>query len=121
MKKVFRIRKLLLFLLIAMVAILVFGLIVLGLWNAILPELLNAKPINLGQAIGLLVLTRILFGGLSHGYGGGWGGRRRAGWKQHMQEKWSRMTPEEREQFQQNWKSRCYPWKKPGGDMANKE
>jgi len=118
MKKRSWIRKGLLFLLFAFTALCVFGLVVMGLWNAILPELLNVPVISFGQALGLLILSKLLFGGFRPGYGRGWGGRKRSGWKQHMQEKWSRMTPEEREKFQQNWKSRCYPGSRQKEDMA---
>ena len=111
MKKGSRIRKGLLILLMALTALIVFGLIVMGLWNAILPQVLNVTPINLGQAIGLLVLSKILFSGFR--YGGGWGGPRRSKWKQQMQEKWINMTPEEREKFKQSWKARCSTWKGP--------
>lgn len=85
----------------------VFGLgaIVMFLWNAILPEVANVKPLNLWQAIGLLILSKILFGGMR------WGdsnkGRafrsKRGRWK----EKWMNMTPEEREAMKERWKKRC--------------
>lgn len=118
MKKRFLIRKGLLFLLIAVTALCLFGLIVMGLWNAILPGLLNVPAIQFGQAVGLLILSKILFSGFRHGYGGSWGGRRGPRWKQNMEEKWGRMTPEEREKFQHNWKSRCYQGKMPGESKA---
>ena len=44
-----------------------FGLIVMLLWNAILPTAIHAGELNYWQATGLLVLSRILFGG----WGGG--------------------------------------------------
>ncbi|MEJ7737920.1 MAG: hypothetical protein WKF97_10875 [Chitinophagaceae bacterium] len=122
MKKKSWILKLLLYMLIGVVAFCVFGVVVMSLWNALLPKLLNVPAINFIQATGLLLLSRILFGGFRHGYGGGWGDRKRPRWKQHMEEKWGRMTPEEREKFQQNWKSRCYQGKKPGeGKVGNME
>ena len=53
------------------------------------------------QAVGLLVLCRLLFGGLR---GHGWHGR--AG----MLERWEQMTPEERERLRTGLRGRCGPW-----------
>jgi Ca2+/H+ antiporter, TMEM165/GDT1 family len=95
-------------LVIAAAAILLFGFIVMSLWNAILPAVIHVGTITFGQALGILVLSKILFGGF-HG-GGRWGGGPGGRWKQMgegMKEKWMNMTPEEREKFKQDWKSRC--------------
>jgi hypothetical protein len=45
-----------------------FSLMVMLLWNAVLPTLLGAPDINYLQAAGLLALCRILFGGLGPGH-----------------------------------------------------
>ena len=74
------------------------------LWNAILPKVINVKRINYWQAIGILILCRLLFGGFRPG---GYG---RSGWRSRSwREKWIKMTPEERQKFQNEWKSRCQP------------
>jgi len=81
------------------------GLIVMLLWNAILPAAVHASRINYWQSIGLLILCRILFGG----FRGRPRGRRpdmfRGGppWRQ----KWMNMTDEERAKFREEWKQRC--------------
>ena len=67
------------------------GQIVLHLWNWLLPPLFGWREITFWQALGLLALCRILFGGL-----GGPGGSR----TRHM-------TPEQREQFRQRIRERC--------------
>jgi hypothetical protein len=77
--------------LLALLAIGLFGLIVMWLWNALLPPLFGWKLIGFWQAMGLLVLARILFGGF------GRGGHRH--WRSRMRERCARMTPEEREKF----------------------
>jgi Ca2+/H+ antiporter, TMEM165/GDT1 family len=82
-------------------AIFLFGFIVMSLWNAILPDVItNVKPISLWQSMGLLLLAKILFGGI-----GGWRHKRR--WREGMHAKWQAMTPEEREKFKAEWKERC--------------
>ena len=92
----------------AIVGILVFivigGEIVLHLWNWLLPALFGWRQITFWQALGLLLLCRILFGGLgvrgSHHSNKRWEMRRRMG------EQWEQMTPEEREKVRERW-SRC--------------
>jgi hypothetical protein len=73
------------------VAAAVLGAVVMVLWNAVVPALFtSAHPIDYLHALGLLVLSRILFGGF----------RGRGGWHrgQHFA-RWQAMTPEEREKF----------------------
>ena len=84
------------------IAMLVFGFVVMSLWNAILPGVLGVKAISFFQALGILLLSKILFGGFGRG---GFG--RGHEWKQQMKEKWSTMSPEEREKFKAEWKNRC--------------
>jgi hypothetical protein len=83
------------------VGVAVFGFIVMSLWNSLLPEIFGLPAIGFWQALGLLVLSKILFGGFrgGRGYGGHWRGR--------MTERWENMTPEEREKFRQGMAGRC--------------
>ena len=104
MKK-FWFKKGLMFVTFFIVAVIVFGAIVMGLWNAILPGVLDVKPITFPQALGILLLSKILFGGF--GRRGGWHGGRHNQWRNNMREKWANMTPEEREKFKAEWKNRC--------------
>jgi hypothetical protein len=69
------------------------GYVIMALWNAVLPAVTGLHAITFVQALGLLVLSRILFGGLR-----GWG-RRGGHWRARMQARWQQMTPEERERF----------------------
>jgi hypothetical protein len=80
-----------------------FGELVMHLWNWLLPPLFGWHIITFWQALGLLLLSRILFG--SWGSGGGNRGRR------GRKERWDKMTPEEREKLRQGWAARCggYP------------
>src|SRR5437762_973419 len=105
MKRGFWAKRILFFILVAAVAILVFGGIVMLLWNNVLAAVTNVHTITFVQALGILVLAKILFGG----FRGGWGPRRYY-WKQRMREKWNNMTPDEREKFKQEWQKRCGHW-----------
>ena len=51
---------------IATAACAVFGFVVMGLWNWLAPAVFGAHTITFWQALGLLILGRILFGGF-HG------------------------------------------------------
>jgi hypothetical protein len=76
------------------------GEIVMHLWNWLLPVLFGVRLITFWQALGLLALCRILFGGF--------GGRSHdhSNWRRPTTERWERMTPEEREKFRQSMRSR---------------
>jgi hypothetical protein len=69
------------------------GEVVMHLWNWLLPALFGVRTINFWQALGLLVLSRILFGGC----GGHGSHHSKSKWP--FDEKWKKMTPEEREKF----------------------
>jgi hypothetical protein len=76
------------------------GEIVLLLWNWLLPPLFGWPQITFWQALGLLALCRILFGGLGlHGPG-------RSNMRRRMEERCQHMTPEERERFRQRMRER---------------
>lgn len=85
------------------------GFVVMHLWNWLMPALFDsAHLINYWQAFGILLLSKILFGGFKGrrgcgcGYHGHWGGHWRSRWK----EKWEGMSEEEREKIRQ----RCGDW-----------
>ncbi len=81
------------------------GLAVMSLWNALIPTIFGLTTIGFWQAIGLMLLSRLLFGGIRPRRGD-WN-HRRAEWKQKMSERWQDMTPEKREQLKANWRGRC--------------
>lgn len=83
------------------IAIAVGGFVVMSLWNALLPDLFGWHAIGFWQAIGLLVLSRILLGGWRGGRGPG------MHWRARMAQRWEQMTPEEREQFRAGMRARC--------------
>ena len=65
------------------------GWIVMSLWNYLLPALFGWRMITFWQALGLLILCRILFGGF--------GGHR--GYRSRRRDRWNNLSPEEREKF----------------------
>ena len=77
------------------------GTVVRLLWNWLLPPLFGFPRIEFWQALGLLALCRILFGGFGMRCPG------RSGVRRRMAERWEQMTPEERERFRQGMRARC--------------
>ena len=98
--KGYRIARALKFLLFGAVAATLFSGLVMGLWNWLMPAVFGSRVITFWQALGLLVLSRILFGRVG-------GPRRGMHWRHRMMGRWSQMTPEEREKFMEGMKGRC--------------
>lgn len=78
------------------------GYAVMLLWNWLVPAIIGWKLITFWQAVGLLALCRILFGG----HGGG-GFRRFRDKRRQMRERWEKMSPEEREELRQKMRGHC--------------
>ena len=89
-----------LILLVFLLFIAIGGEVVMHLWNWLLPSLFGWRQVTFWQALGLLALCRILFGGL------GRHGCHRSGFRRRMAERWEQMTPEERERFRQGMRGR---------------
>ena len=94
-------------------AVTVISFIVMSLWNALMPGIFAVRAISFWQALGLLVLSKILFGGFRPYAGGG------ARWRRRMIERWEQMTPEERERFRQGMRRGCGP--RQNVEAPNKE
>lgn len=77
------------------------GAAVMFLWNAILPEALGAKPLSYWQALGLLVLSRLLFGSFR------FGSRYQSSASSPWREKWKSMSEEDRARYREAWRERC--------------
>jgi hypothetical protein len=91
-------RRIVGFAIMAIIAAFLFGFVVMGLWNWLMPELFGLKAIGYWQAWGLLVLSWILFGGLrGHRHG-----------HHHMFGRWAKLTPEEREKFRAEMRDRWH-------------
>jgi hypothetical protein len=85
------------------------GLITMSLWNWLVPSLFNGPIITFWQTVGLLILSKILFGGFGRG---GWKRDRFRdrykekcySWKEKMKEKMEGMTEEEKENFKKKFR-----------------
>jgi hypothetical protein len=75
----------------------VVSFVIMSLWNWLVPAVFSGPAITYWQALGLLVLTRLLFGGLHPR--GPFG-------RHHMHRRWKQMTPEERERFREHLRHR---------------
>ena len=96
-----RFTRVLKFILFAVLAVSVFSFVVMSLWNWLMPPIFGLQAITFGQALGLLVLSKILFSGF-RGRPGGPGMH----WRRRVTERWEQMTPEERARFRQGFRDR---------------
>ncbi len=96
------------FAVLGVLAVGLFGWVTMSLWNWLVPALFGGPMVTFWQALGLLVLSKILFWGMGKGHHQG------GPWKHYYwRRKWNGMTPEERESFKDKMKEKwCY--KEPG-------
>jgi len=94
------------FLIMGVAVAVLMGYATMFLWNWLIPEIFGGKLITFWQAIGLILLGKLLTGMLFWGHGG-WK-HRNHGWKgRHWKEKLAHLTPEEREKFKHYYYKRC--------------
>ncbi len=88
---------------IVMLALVTF--IVMTLWNLLIPDIFKGPAITYFQALGLLILSKIMFMGF-----GGFG---RRGWRHHhwnrkrFEEHLKTLSPEEQEKFKAKFEHKC--------------
>lgn len=87
-----RARRVVKFVILAILLIPLFGFVVMLLWNWLMPTLFGLPTIGFWQAWGLFVLSKILFGGFR-----GQSGRHHRGG--HLHGRWAQMSDEERAAF----------------------
>lgn len=77
-----------------------FSAVVMLLWNWLMPLLFGLVVISFWQALGLLVLCRILFGSFGGGHRMMFAGMMKGiHGCSPFHEKWTRLTPEQRKEF----------------------
>lgn len=83
------------------------SIIVMLLWNALIPAIFNGPVLTYWQSAGLLLLSKILFGSMGRGFG-----RKHhypdEMWKRKLKAKYEAMTPEEKHKFRSKCNSRFY-------------
>jgi hypothetical protein len=90
------------------IAIAVFGFVTKELWNWLMPSIFGLRAIKFSEAIGLVVLGKILFGGIhKHGHGRPNWNRKRE-WKRRMKMRWESMSEEERAKARAGMRN-CWP------------
>lgn len=98
------------------------------LWNWLIPELFAGPVITFWQALGLLLLCKLLLGFPHKHHEGGWAGKKKK-WREHWETRMGHMTPEEKERMKDQL-SRCMGgrwggWKSPReenpGENENKD
>jgi hypothetical protein len=96
------------------------GLVVMLLWNNLLPQIIHVEAINFWQATGIFILCKLLFG---FGRMGGFG-RDKMQFKNRMAERVQNMTPEERERFKDKIGNRmfdCFEKRKRGDETSQEQ
>lgn len=89
------------FMIIPVALLFLLPLAVMWLWNHVVVDVFSIHAISYGQALGLLILSRILFG--RFGFGGG--GRPPFG-KPFLKERMMNMTDEEKSRMKEEWRKR---------------
>jgi hypothetical protein len=82
----------------------IFSFVVMWLWNWLMPVIFGLHAVTFWQALGLLVLSKILFSGFR--------GRPhlRGDWRMRLIQRWEDMTPEERDKFRAGLRGGCGPF-----------
>ncbi|MCS6933851.1 MAG: hypothetical protein NZM35_01695 [Chitinophagales bacterium] len=102
--------------LLLIVAFLLMGYLTMTLWNWLMPAIFGLPVINYYQAIGLVVLSKLLLGGIRVQPGP-------IGQRRWWKAKWESMSEKEREEFKREFAERCKArWGKdlpaPGGNNS---
>jgi len=88
------------FAMMAIVFVIAIGFVIMLLWNWLMPDLFGLSTINYWQAVGLLILSKILFSG-------GWSKKRHTGhspyWRKRFMNKWENMCEEDREKIKERF------------------
>lgn len=80
------------------------GWVVMQLWNWLMPAVFDLPVVTFWQALGLLALSRILFGNFGPGRRGGGG----PPWMRHrLAKRWDTLTPEERDRVRRSMRHGC--------------
>jgi len=116
--KVHGVLRVLMILLMVTLAVTLFSFVVMWLWNRLMPNLFGLHVLSFWQALGLLILSKILFSGFHGrpGFSRDWRmrfiHRMTPEERERIREgllKWDQMTPEQREAFRAGMRGGCGP------------
>jgi hypothetical protein len=97
--------------------VVLFGLLTQFLWNFVMPQVFGLPIITFWQGLAMFALAKLIFG-----FGGGgrgrWGGYRSHHWKREWAEKYSKLSPEDRERFKQKLKDKWCSWEENPAKQA---
>ncbi len=93
--------RILRFVILALVFVTAMGFLTMTLWNWLIPVLFNGPEIMFAQALGLMLLGRLLVGGWGKGH------HHHDGWKARMKEKLTGISEEEKAAFKKRF---CDKW-----------
>lgn len=119
MKKIYIIQGLKIFVF-GSLALFAFGYITMELWNWLMPNIFGLTEICWMQAMGLIILSKIFFGGFKGKKCCGNNAvkqkmEKHFGWKEKMKDRYATMSDEEKEKF----KSKCGSWINPDDDCCD--
>ncbi len=92
--------RILRFVILALVFLAVVGFVTMFLWNWLVPELFQGPEIRFEQALGLMLLGRLLVGGCHKSPD-------KDSWKARMKERFTNISEEEKEAFKKRF---CDKW-----------
>ncbi|MBK9190473.1 MAG: hypothetical protein IPM77_02660 [Crocinitomicaceae bacterium] len=76
---------------------------VMYLWNWLMPEIFGLTTITFWQALGILVLSKILFGAHWSKHKHSCHGGHHYGWKEKFKSKWNEMSDEDKKKWEQKF------------------
>lgn len=102
------------FVIMAILFAIAIGFVIMLLWNWLMPELFGLTEISYWQAVGLLILSKILFGG-------GWSKKQHPRhsnyWKKRFMSKWDNMCEEDRDKIKEKLKGHSAGSKEQNSDQ----
>lgn len=103
-----KVLKVLKFILLGIIFITAMGWVVMSLWNWLMPYLFSGKVISYWQALGILVLCKILFGGMKGTWRQNHCNKCDSGhFNNKMEARMAKMTEEERLAFKSKFYNKC--------------
>lgn len=83
--------------------------ILMLLWNWLMPIIFDLTTITFWQALGLLVMSKLLFGGFGGGKRGGScnGSNNHRGWKHKFKHKWANMSVEDKMKWESKFSGKA--------------